>query len=147
MPVPKTYTARANTSRTDAFFPRNSTVKALNTYFFLLFEKGNSVTDIPATRIFPTTATIPTPSVVVITMWNDSTWATFLFFVCGLLMRPSHCSSPATNVTATAAATRRKFACYQYRPPPPALDMTAPVMDCARALLQFPKNAPPGESV
>ena len=73
--------------------------------------------------------------------------ANFLILVCGLLMRPSHCSSSATNVTAAAVGARRRFECYPYRPPSPALDMTAPVMDCARALLQFPKNAPPGKSV
>ncbi|CAF9923177.1 MAG: hypothetical protein HETSPECPRED_005263 [Heterodermia speciosa] len=76
-------------------------------------------------------------------MCNDWILATFLVVVCALLVRPSDCGSPAANVTGTAVATGEKFECYPYRPSSPALDKTAPVMDCARALLQFPKNAPP----
>lgn len=79
-------------------------------------------------------------------MWSHSLLISYLLSISSFLLKLSHCVPTSTNQTAPPVNSRQTYGCFSYRPAPPSPDRTAPVMDCARALLQFPKNAPPGRS-
>lgn len=79
-------------------------------------------------------------------MWRHSSLVNCLISISGFLIELSYCVPISANQTVPAVNSRQKYGCFSYRPAHPALDRTAPVMECARALLQFPNNAPPGKS-
>ena len=78
-------------------------------------------------------------------MWSYSLLVSYLLSMSSFLVKLAYCVPTSTNQTAPAVNSRQTYGCFSYRPAPPSIDRTAPVMDCARALLQFPKNAPPGK--
>lgn len=80
-------------------------------------------------------------------MWRHTLLISYLISISAFLVEHSHCVPTSTNKTAHAVYSRQAYGCFPHSPASPTvLDRTAPVLDCARALLQFPKNAPPGKS-
>ena len=65
-----------------------------------------------------------------------------LVYLLACLLQFSYCVPADGNDGAARVGIPITFGCYPHRPGP--IDQTAPAVDCARALLQFPKNASPG---
>ena len=78
-------------------------------------------------------------SVLFFDMWNSPNIATCIIGIFGFLLKISQCAPTSANSTATPVSNRPRFGCYTHQRG--AIDEAALVIDCARALLQFPKNA------
>lgn len=66
----------------------------------------------------------------------------YLFFA--LLVELSQCAPTPDDDKTSAITFRPRMDCYPHNPG--SIDHAAPVVDCAKALLKFPKNAELGKA-